>query len=367
MKKQNGKNMKTNLIFLVLITLFYAAFFGCKDNPVKPATPPPQDTNQKPQIISFSPDSGYEGSKVIIRGRNIGIDGPEIMVWYGRNISTRKLCKIVGLYYDSIAVELPTNILSDCFVITCKYLSDTSKKNFTVLQISDFYIDVYSPKSKTGCPGETMFIKGKKLLSIKNDLKIMFDHGEVPIDEINDTLIKTRFVMSPGEYNLNYSVRGKEFNNNPQDEKCYKYLVGEFSFYGISEPMAIAGDKVHILSSYFGSGKLPVVKFGSVQAKVISAIDAHYLHHGYDYNLNKMPYDEYIPGSITCIVPQNPDPNITVEATCGVLGYFYDGLVQHKIDSAKIEISNVKVKYKGFNAGKLDSNWTETLLTIPVT
>ncbi len=337
--------MKRYIFFIATLCLIIAAMFGCKDNPVKPVTAP-QDTTKtdssskngtKPKIISFSPEKGFDESIVVITGKNFGTDTSKFNVYFDL-----KKCQKLKLTWDStnsfLTVKLPAKSKSSKFTIFRGDSSDESEKEFTFIEREVVEVLLNNAYPRSGCSGEHFYIKGRNMTMIKDELKLFMGDNPMTIENITDSLITTRFV-GKGEYSIKAVYGGQTYESDNYGDPRRLYLAGRIKIISVNKLMARSGDTIAILCNYFGSEQKPKVYFGNVEAVVLSTSNAFYQYVGNN------DYPELTPGSVVCIVPQNPDPSISIEGNCGTASYYYRGFINTKVISAYAEISNINCRF----------------------
>lgn len=361
--------MKLKMIFILILGLFTAANFGCKDNPVKPIVKP-QDTTKKdtifsprPQIVGFSPEKGNNESMVIITGKYFGNDISKLTVWIGIKYFDRKLCKNIKLVKEdsitsSLIIKLPAGATNNRFILARGDSTDTTKTEFIFKNVNDpgpqIYIGDAYPKS--GCPGEPFYIRGNNLNYFKFDLKLFFNEYPVTILSFTDTLITAKFVDHYGEFFLIADYNGKQDTSFLTDmHKIIKYPIGFINFIGIAEKYADPGQVITLICDNFGISQKPNVYFGDQEAEVISYESGYYM---------KIPYSTdiiYKHGTIKCKIPLvNPSSIIKIVGTCGTCFFDFDGLKKNFIRSAYADISGLKGRFyvkKQFKEETVDSSW----------
>lgn len=96
--------MKKTTSRSLLVMLSLLLFMSCSDNDIAPESHvvnPPSD-GVASAMLSFSPDSGGVGTKLIIKGKNLGTDTS-----YLRVTVNNKRCPIIGVNNDVIFAQVP--------------------------------------------------------------------------------------------------------------------------------------------------------------------------------------------------------------------------------------------------------------------
>ncbi|MCL6266128.1 IPT/TIG domain-containing protein [Flagellimonas myxillae] len=161
-------------IYPFLVILILIAIQACK----KDSTENPIPVNEPaPEITSFTPDSGTEGTEVTIVGKNFGSTIAKNEVRFGNSIA-----EITSASTVQLVVNVPENATTAAIKVTVAGQSGSSATNFTVK--GSPAITSFTPNY--GGVGKEIVIDGENFGATLADNEVFFGNTIAPIANANE-------------------------------------------------------------------------------------------------------------------------------------------------------------------------------------
>ncbi len=232
---------------IYLLLAAFAIVVSCK---------PAEPEQKAPAIASISPESGYVGDVVTIKGTDFGATADANTVKFG----TAK-AEITSASATELKVTAPKNNPGAVKVTVATAAGTSSGVSFTYVQPE---VSITSISPETGFAGDEVTIKGKNFNPTPDNNTVMFGTSMSEVRSASETELK---VLAPGGIvgvvDVTVAVGTNKSNAVKFSYKSDKSLITE-----ISPASAKIGETVTISGSFLEPYSENKVFFGTAEAKV---------------------------------------------------------------------------------------------------